>query len=332
MTGTKRQTLPIAKIVLDLDNPRMYHHGVASGGGASKLTDEEIQMDIESHSETPELMKSIQTEGIREAIYVIPIDGGFYRVIEGNRRTVVMRKLSREGYTNPERPDLSFDTIPANVLPADTPEVEIFKSKVIWQTGKSVWGAYNVSAAIYRMRTEFLMGIEDIAAATQKSVKITKDALRAYESFLEYTQVSGDHQTSRFSFFSGDCPPAVKRWLMESPENKSNYFEWINPESGNHRLRSVATRGGLRDFKDVVNSEPAIMAFTEDQSLTVEDALEIVRDVDITKGRPWLKQIEKVSSGLNNLDGEEIDRIRDENYRPKLVALERAIRNVMEEM
>ena len=57
MTGTKRQTLPIAKIVLDLDNPRMYHHGVASGGGGSKLTDEEIQVDIEGHSETPELMK-----------------------------------------------------------------------------------------------------------------------------------------------------------------------------------------------------------------------------------------------------------------------------------
>jgi len=332
MTDTKLMQLPISKLVLDLDNPRMYHHGVADGEGGTKLTDEEIQRDIENDSDTPELIKSIQAYGVREAIYVIPIDGGLYKVIEGNRRTVVMRKLSREGYTNPERPGLSFDTIPASVLPENTPDIEIYKNKVIWQTGKTAWGAFNVAAAVYRMRTQFLMSVEDIAASTQKSVRDTKDALRSYENYLEYTQESGDLHTKRFSFFSKDCPAPVKRWIMESPENKSNYFDWINPESGNHRLRSVATRGGLRDFKDVVQSEPAIMAFTEDQSLTVDDALEIVRDVDITKGRPWLKQIEKVSSGLNNLDESEIDRIRDENYRPKLVALERAIRNVLEEM
>ena len=326
------RNIPIEKIVLDLDNPRMYHHSVSGGGGGAKLTDEEIQRDIENHSETPELMKSIQAKGIREAIYVIPVSGDKFRVIEGNRRTVVMRKLSREGYTNPDRPDLTFDVIPAKVLPADTPEVEIFTNKVIWQTGKSVWGAYNVAAATYRMRHEFLMAIEDIAASTQKSVRDTKEALRAYENYLEYSQTTGDVQTSRFSFFSKDCPASVRRWLMESPENKSNYYEWINPDSGNHRIRSVATRGGLRDFKDVVQSEPAITEFTKNPDLSVEDALEIVRDADITKGRPWLKQIEKVSGGLNNLDDEEIGKIRDENYRPKLIALERAIRNVLEEM
>ena len=160
----------------------------------------------------------------------------------------------------------------------------------------------------------------------------TKSALSSYENYLEYSKKSGDTHTKRFSFFSKEQPAAVKRWVAESPENKEAYFEWINPNGGNHRLRSVATKGGLRDFKDVVQSEPAIRAFMDDQSMTVDEALEIVKDVDLTKGRPWLKQIEKVSSGLNNLSSEELPRLKDDNYRPKLLALERAIKNVLDEM
>ena len=44
------------------------------------------------------------------------------------------------------------------------------------------------------------------------------------------------------------------------------------------------------------------------------------------------KIIEKVSSGLNNLSSEELPRLKDDNYRPKLLALERAIKNVLDEM
>ncbi len=333
MPEVTRTEVSVEDILLDLDNPRMYHHGLKSGKGGSSLTDEEIQSDIENNDgDLPELIKSIQAEGVREAVYLIPVEGGKYRVIEGNRRSVVMRKLHREGYTNPSRPDLRFDVIPANVLPQDTPEIEVFKSKVIWQTGKSAWGAFNVAAAIYRMRTQFLMSTLDIASATQKSLNETKSALNSYENYLEYSKSSGDTHTKRFSFFSKEQPAAVKRWVAESPENKEAYFEWINPNGGNHRLRSVATKGGLRDFKDVVQSEPAIRAFMDDQSMTVDEALEIVKDVDLTKGRPWLKQIEKVSSGLNNLSSEELPRLKDDNYRPKLLALERAIKNVLDEM
>ena len=39
----------------------------------------------------------------------------------GNRRTVVMRKLSKEGYKNPKRPDLDFKQF-LQVLPEDTSE------------------------------------------------------------------------------------------------------------------------------------------------------------------------------------------------------------------
>ena len=134
-----------------------------------------------------------------------------------------------------------------------------------------------------------------------------------------------------FLSFSKEAPASVRRWVSASDENKEMYFSWIKPGDG-QRIRSVATRGGLRDFKDVIGNDVALESFISDESLTVEAALEIVKDEDLTKGRPWLKQIEKVTSGLNGLDHEEIMRLVEENYKPNLVALKRAVQGVLGDM
>lgn len=332
MALTKLQDIPVSKLLLDLDNPRMYHHGVSDGDTVRvDLADKEIMEDIQQNDHNlPELIRSIQAEGIRDPIYVIP-KGDHFRVIEGNRRTVVMRKLSQEGYTNPNKPHLTFKTIPAQVLPEDTDEKEVMKSKLIWQTGKSAWGAYNVAAAVYRMRNQFLMSVEDIAGVAQKSERDIKEMLRAYKLYSEYVELTDDENTSRFSYFSKDCPAAVRRWVAADEDHKDEYFQWIKP-GPEQRIRSVATRGGLRDFKDVVSNDAAIKAFRETPTMSVDEAIEIVKDEDITKARPWLKQIDKVTSGLNGLDVADVVRLQAENYKPHFVALKRAVQGVLDDM
>jgi hypothetical protein len=332
MAETTLMRIPVNKLTLDLDNPRMYHHGASESGKVTvDLKDEEIMRDIiENDNELPELIKSIQAEGIRDAIYVIP-EGNTFRVIEGNRRTVVMRQLSTQGYTNPQKPELDFTTIPAQVLPEDTSEKEVMKSKLIWQTGKSRWGVYNVAAAIYRMRHQFLMNEDDIADVAQTSSRDIKETLRAYKLYSDYVEETGDENTSRFSFFSKECPANVRRWVAATDENKEEYFNWIKP-GPEQRIRSVSTRGGLRDFKDVINNDAALLSFRTDETMTVEEALEIVKDDDITKGRPWVKQIEKVTAGLNGLELSEIARLVEENYKPHLIALKRAVTGVLDDM
>lgn len=331
MAETVLMNVPVAKLRLDLDNPRMYHHGVAEAGNVTvDLKDGEIMQDILSNDEKlPELTKSIQAEGIRDAIYVIPV-GDHYRVIEGNRRTVVMRKLNEQGYRNPNKPQLDFSQIPAQVLPESTDEKEVMKSKLIWQTGKSAWGAYNVAAAVYRMRHKFLMSIEDIADVAQKSVRDIKEMLRAYNLYSEYVMETDDENTSRFSYFSKDCPANVRRWVAADDDNKEDYFKWIQP-GPEQRIRSVATRGGLRDFKDVVANDSAITAFRDNPTMTVDEALEIVKDDDVTKAHPWLKQIEKVTNGLNGLDDEDVVKIKPD-YKSTLIALKRAVNSVLDDM
>jgi len=330
MAETERRNIPVKDLVLDIDNPRMYHHGVESADGQIKLADSEIEKDIQDNdNDLPELIKSIQAEGVREAIYVKETKGKKYIVMEGNRRTVAMRQLCEQGYTNDQKPEIDYCSIPANVIHKDTSELEIYKDKVIWQTGKSAWGAYQTATAAYNMRHKFMMSTEDIAAVMQKSDRDVKAMLKSVDTFREYANETGDTNTSRYSFFSKECPTQVRTWYNDSPENKDDYFMWINPKGGGHRLRSVATRGGLRDFKEIVTNESAIREFREDPRMTVEEALEIVKDQDITKGRPWLKQIEKVAQGINDLENSEIERLLDEGFRPKLVTLKRAINHVL---
>ena len=67
MADTVRKQISVKDLVLDIDNPRMYHHGVDAEGGVIKLEDSDIEQDIKDHdNELPELIKSIQSEGIRE--------------------------------------------------------------------------------------------------------------------------------------------------------------------------------------------------------------------------------------------------------------------------
>jgi hypothetical protein len=331
MADTVLRQIPVRKLLLDLDNPRMYHHGAGDKDEVTvKLSDGEIMNDILQNDDSlPELRKSIQAEGVKEAIYVIPV-GEHFRVIEGNRRTVVMRKLSEEGYVNPKKPDIDFSKIPAQILPENTDEKEVMKNKLIWQTGKSPWGAYNVAAAVYRMRNQFLMTVEDIADTAQKPVREIREMLRAYTLYSEYVDTSGDENTSRFSYFSKECPANIRRWVAAEEENKTDYFGWITPGPG-QRIRSVSTRGGLRDFKDVVDHDAALLAFRNDPQMTVEDAVEIVKGDDVTKGYPWVKQLDKITIGLNGLDDEGIEKLKAE-YKSALIALKRAVEGVVEDM
>ncbi len=148
----------------------------------------------------------------------------------------------------------------------------------------------------------------------------------------DYVEETGDEQYIQiFNSFQRTCPANIRRWVAATDENKEEYFNWIKP-GPEQRIRSVSTRGGLRDFKDVINNDAALLAFRTDETITVEEALEIVKDEDITKGRPWVKQIEKVTAGLNGLELSEIARLVEENYKPHLIALKRAVTGVLDDM
>ena len=288
------------KLLLDPENGRFLHLKLK---GKGELSQADLNDEMWNEDATITLSKAIAREGILNPIVVFPTKGVFL-VVDGNRRTVTLRRLIHEGVKPPE--GVSFDVIPAYVIPPDTPKAKIEILKGILQEGQRPWGAFNNAAYTRRLRVEYKMEFEDIADSLQLSVKKVKLRIENFRLFEAYAKASRDTDPSRFSYFA-DAPPKVKAWYDESEENLLTYFELINPRSPRHKIRSVSTKGGLREFKKIVGHKEALKEVIENPKVTVEDALEMAMTDDILLSAPFLKKIGTWAAKLKSLDGAQID-------------------------
>jgi len=294
---------------LDLDNPRFFHLRHKS---AASVTQEQIESEIlENDDDLPLLTKSIQKSGVKDPIWVVKNDLGKYTVVEGNRRTAVLKRLMKEKVAPP--PGISFEYVDAHVLPSDTPPVEVVLQKARLQGGKKAWGAFNEAALTYQLHeSPFLMANEDIAVDLKIPMTKVRERIENYKLFREYVRTTGDENPKRFAYFA-ECPPKVRNWFNESPTNLSAYFKLISPQSkAFNKIRSVATRGGLRDFAQVLDDPEAMDQLLTDPHTSVEDALNIARDNDINKGMPFVKRVSTLAASLRNLNPEQIEKLRNE--------------------
>src|SRR5205823_1806769 len=86
----------------------------------------------------------------------------------------------------------------------------------------------------------------------------------------------------------------------------------ISPLNGKNKIKSVATRGGLRDFAHVVENPEALKFLIEDPSATVEDALDLSKENDIRKAIPFINRLAPMAQDLRSLDATQIERLRTE--------------------
>ena len=110
---TDLQRIKVGDLVLDADNPRFLHLKHKTG----PLTQSEIENEIIiNDDDVPLLTKSIQKSGVKDPIWVVKQKGGKFLVVEGNRRTVVLKRLLKDGVAPP--PGVRFDEVQAHVMPS----------------------------------------------------------------------------------------------------------------------------------------------------------------------------------------------------------------------
>src|SRR5215510_6045161 len=179
------RTLKVAELILDLDNPRFFHKGP---GLSQDQIEEEI---LNNDDDIPLLTKTIQKDGVQDPIWVLPQNNGKYLVVEGNRRTVVLRRLLKDKAVPP--PGVRYDVVRAHVLPPDTPEVQIILQKARLQAGKKAWGAFNEASLTYQLQQPpHLMHIEDIAVDLKIPIAKVKERIENYKLFTEYVKTTND--------------------------------------------------------------------------------------------------------------------------------------------
>jgi len=304
MADIAQREVEVKDLLLDPDNPRFFE--LRELKGRSGLLQEALMKEISEDREIQTLLKSIKRSGVMDPIWVKPVEKGKYLVIEGNRRTFILKKLIEEKVTPP--PGISYEHVLANIVPSDTSDRDLLIRRAQLQAGKKVWGPFNEAVATYELRTKYHQEEEDIAVDLQISVAKVRERIANYLLFLEYVKQSRNSDPRRFAFFT-DAPKPVKEWIEESVENKKRYFELITPANGVQRIRSVATKGGLRDFAQVVGRPEVVRRFIDDKNMTVEEAVDMLKDIDITVDAKFVKQFRPFASKLAALDETQIAKI-----------------------
>lgn len=325
------QTVPVDLLRLDLENPRLYSRKLA---GDELVTDSQLEQAIADEGESfMALYKAILKVGVQDPIWVKKASDGTYTVVEGNRRTTVLRKLIENEAQAPD--GTSFENVQAHVVDESVSELEIKLQKVRLQSGKKAWGVVNDAAVVHEFHHELHMALEDISSEMQISVTKVKKLLKSFRMYLDYAKTTGDSNEKRFAYFN-EAPAKVMEWVDESPRNKTDYYEWMTPVNGKAKIRSASTgRGSLRDFAKCIDEPEAIQLLREDPEATVEDAFEIVKENDVLKDMTFLKRVLPMAKNLNDLDDSQISRLSNErriivHIRSLMSACERALEQIEE--
>lgn len=313
-------------LLLDSGNPRFFE--LRELKGREDLGQKELMEELEKDSDLPTLMKSIKRSGVKDPIWVKPLKNGKFLVIEGNRRTYILSKLLEEGVTPPE--GVRYDRVTANILPLETTETELLLQRVRLQAGKKEWGPFNEAVATYDLRHKHLLEEEDIASELQVSRREVRQRIKNYKLFLEFVKATGYADPRRFSYFT-DAPKAVRDWIERDEGNKRKYFELISPKGGIQRIRSVATKGGLRDFQKILAYPKILKEFLQDKDLTVEEAVDMIKLQDITVDVPILGRVNTVAAKLSILTEDQIEKLKQNKTLLRGVKrLYRVCKNILE--
>lgn len=304
-----QKEIPVDSLVVDSDNPRFFHWKYLEG--RDNITQEQMLSEIGDDPEIKRWIKSIRKEGVKDPIWVKPIQGNRYLVIEGNRRTYILKQLCEKDVEPPE--GVRYDVVTANVVDKDATKEDLLVLKITLQTGKKTWGAFNKAASTYRLSNVHLMNEKDIADRSLISVREVKERIADFELFQEYSKETGNKNPKWFSYFS-EIPKRVRNWIDQNERNKEIYFDLItpDPETGIQRLRSIATKGGVRDFSKILTNDAVLEAFLKDKEMTVEEGLELLKEKDIWKKYKWLKRAKSLAGELSLLGKEDIQRISSE--------------------
>lgn len=300
------KTIDVRNLDLDPENPRFCHLVLA---GRKLETQEELEEEIGKEKELVTLIKAVKKSGVKDPIWVKKKETGNYLVLEGNRRTVVLKQLIKENVTPPE--GVKYDKVVANVIAPGTPKTEMLLQKARLQTGKKLWGAFNEAAVVYILRNEYMLEVEDIAVELQISMAEVRKREENYDLFNLYVSETGDKNPRMFSYFS-EAPKKVKDWYGSNEEKLKKYFGLITPTKGIQKIRSASTRGGLRDFAKVLDVPEALDYLLTEKGATVEDALEIAKDIDLYKDKPFLKRISPIAMQLLTLDETQIEKLKND--------------------
>lgn len=181
--------VPITELRYYEDNPRIYSLIAEKN---LKGDQEGIQRELWNLSTTHKLFQDVKANGglLDE---VIVSDN---RVLEGNRRLCVYRKLADVAASDEERE--KWARIPSKVITAPITQEDIFRLLgTLHIKGKAEWSPFEQAGFLYRRRHESHKGDDELCSEIKLPRHNVLSMLRAYELMLG----NGVNNQEKFSYF-----------------------------------------------------------------------------------------------------------------------------------
>ena len=244
----RRETLPVAAIEYDRDNPRIK---VALEKYGDDLDAERIFFALKTASEGEQrvgsyegLKGSIRAAGrILFPIVVIEQDGAFV-CIDGNTRLAIYKQFTRE-----EAPG-DWDHIPATIL-TDPQQKNIEAVRISAHlVGAREWPAYEKARYLHHLRNEKLLDYSEMIAlcgGRKADIERQIDAFHDMNAFYRDVVDDTAFHIDRFSGFVELQKPRIKEAIYDAGFGLEDFGKWI--QTGNI-IRLADVRNLLRILSD----------------------------------------------------------------------------------
>ena len=298
-TIIERKKIPLKKIVLDIENPRIQYF--FDTNLENTYTQEQVKYALSGSNDQYEKLKEHieANKGIYEAIWVLPKDDNFV-VIEGNTRAFIYEELS-EKYIN----DNKWKVIDAYILPRKIERSIInFIRLEKHLFGPTPWSAYEKARELHRLRENedySLKRLHDLTKLGKSEILTNIQAFKDMED--QYLRkFSGPSQREKFSYFVEFRKNKGLKTLVEKGELTLKQFcDWVGKDK--------FTRGeDIRKLSLVLNDA---QAKNELNNNNFQIALDQLGHKNPAANSKLFEDIQNVIIGIDKMPFAELNEIKD---------------------
>lgn len=297
-TEIKRLKIPLNKLILDIDNPRIQYY--LDTRLNNKITQDKIKFALsEGNDQFEKLKEHIESnKGIYDPIWVVP-QNDFYLVIEGNTRAFIYEELS-EKYAN----DKNWVNIDTYVLPhkVDRKQINFIRlEKHLF--GQTPWSAYEKARELYRLHEKEDYSLKRLEQLTKLRASEIQNNIQAYKDMEDqYLQkYNKPSERLKFSYFvEFRKNKELKKLVKKGELSLLDFCDWVG--------EGKFGRGeDIRRLPLVLKDEQAKQELLNDNFQAALDQLEQKNPAAKSK---LFEKIEDVIDGLNNIQWKELEEIK----------------------
>lgn len=243
--------LPLDQVTLDPRNPRIANTVSISISDEGEALQRRLEALLWDDDDVHDLYRQVLINGGLVERIIIRQDG---RVVEGNCRTVVYRKLREK-----QPSDRRWRSIPARLLPADIGDRDVaILLGEMHVAGKNTWTPFEKAGHVYRMHNDFALIQDEIAVRLRMSKSKVNQLIRAFDMMKnKYLQkYPGPASSRKFSYFEELFKkPPLRDWIMSTPGAEAMFVDWVGTGKLDQGIQ-------VRELPSILEDEDAVKTLT----------------------------------------------------------------------